>query len=339
MLRYTIVVFTGLAIAIMYDVPYNAKSAEACGVKLTVKSPRVKKRVRRTSHPSNVLVLGRPPSKKLARWLKQAGHKVEITKNPKKAKKKKYAIVIADAEKVNEARSHFPTSRVVTRSGSLSSNVRKIESVLAKNTKNAGEKGERIAARKPVERPRKKTVKPKKSVEPVKPKKVETPGPKKVETPVVDPKPDKTEITTDPVRPPIENKTTDPEPVRPEVVENPPVRPDVKPRNRKKARFSKEVYFGTNRNKLSRGMKKKLLANIAWLEQNPDVNVTIEGHTDASGPDEFNKLLGERRAEAVRAFLVDNGIDDARLEVISYGEERPEYKSSRRNRRVKLVKN
>jgi peptidoglycan-associated lipoprotein len=61
----------------------------------------------------------------------------------------------------------------------------------------------------------------------------------------------------------------------------------------------------------------------AWLQQYPDVVVTIEGHADERGTREYNLALGDRRANAVRNYLMALGIDQERILTISYGEERP----------------
>jgi peptidoglycan-associated lipoprotein len=61
----------------------------------------------------------------------------------------------------------------------------------------------------------------------------------------------------------------------------------------------------------------------AWLQQYPDVIVTIEGHADERGTREYNLALGDRRANAVKNYLLALGISPARVLTISYGEERP----------------
>jgi peptidoglycan-associated lipoprotein len=62
----------------------------------------------------------------------------------------------------------------------------------------------------------------------------------------------------------------------------------------------------------------------AWLQQYPNVIVTIEGHADERGTREYNLALGDRRANAVKNYLLALGVSPARLLTISYGEERPE---------------
>ena len=61
----------------------------------------------------------------------------------------------------------------------------------------------------------------------------------------------------------------------------------------------------------------------AWLKQYPNVIVTIEGHADERGTTEYNLALGDRRATAVKNYLVALSIPSARILTISYGEERP----------------
>jgi peptidoglycan-associated lipoprotein len=59
------------------------------------------------------------------------------------------------------------------------------------------------------------------------------------------------------------------------------------------------------------------------LRDNPEVRITIEGHCDERGTVEYNQALGERRAQAAREYLVAAGINGSRIELISYGKERP----------------
>jgi peptidoglycan-associated lipoprotein len=60
-----------------------------------------------------------------------------------------------------------------------------------------------------------------------------------------------------------------------------------------------------------------------WLKRYPNVNVTIEGHCDERGTREYNLALGDRRATAVKNYLVSMGVDGRRINTISYGKERP----------------
>ena len=60
-----------------------------------------------------------------------------------------------------------------------------------------------------------------------------------------------------------------------------------------------------------------------WLKANPETTVVIEGHTDDRGTRDYNLALGERRAVAVKNYLISQGVDADRIQVISYGKERP----------------
>jgi peptidoglycan-associated lipoprotein len=70
-------------------------------------------------------------------------------------------------------------------------------------------------------------------------------------------------------------------------------------------------------------MRAILQANAEWLRRWPSTRVTIEGHCDSRGTSEYNLALGERRANAVREYLVSLGVAADRLVVVSKGEETP----------------
>jgi peptidoglycan-associated lipoprotein len=66
-----------------------------------------------------------------------------------------------------------------------------------------------------------------------------------------------------------------------------------------------------------------LRSKAKFLQDNPDIKTTIEGHCDERGTNDYNMALGDRRANSAKQFLIDLGIDAARLDTISYGEEKP----------------
>jgi peptidoglycan-associated lipoprotein len=87
--------------------------------------------------------------------------------------------------------------------------------------------------------------------------------------------------------------------------------------------MQEDIYFEFDKSTLTPSAQDSLLRKAEWLRENPDATVTIEGHCDNRGTNEYNLALGDRRAESAKAFLVDLGIEDSRLTTISYGEERP----------------
>ena len=81
-------------------------------------------------------------------------------------------------------------------------------------------------------------------------------------------------------------------------------------------------------------------AHVAAMQGNND-SIRLEGHTDERGTREYNLALGERRANAVRDYMVANGVPSYRIETVSYGEENPVAYGSgesnwQQNRRVEL---
>ncbi len=83
------------------------------------------------------------------------------------------------------------------------------------------------------------------------------------------------------------------------------------------------VFFGYDRYDLSSEGRDILAAQATWLQQYDSLYVTVEGHADERGTREYNLALGERRANSVKNYLVALGVSPSRINVISYGKERP----------------
>jgi peptidoglycan-associated lipoprotein len=83
------------------------------------------------------------------------------------------------------------------------------------------------------------------------------------------------------------------------------------------------VLFAVDQSTLSDSAKATLAAQAQWLGQNPEFTAIIEGHADEQGTREYNLALGERRASAVRDYLITQGVSAARLRTVTYGKERP----------------
>jgi len=86
---------------------------------------------------------------------------------------------------------------------------------------------------------------------------------------------------------------------------------------------SDRVFFEFDSYSLDDQDRATLDAQVAWLQRNSGVHVTIEGHADERGTREYNLALGDRRANAARDYLQSRGISASRMQVISWGKERP----------------
>jgi peptidoglycan-associated lipoprotein len=83
------------------------------------------------------------------------------------------------------------------------------------------------------------------------------------------------------------------------------------------------VLFDLDQHSVRTDAQATLQKQAAWLKQYPSVRLMVEGHCDERGTREYNLALGDRRAYAVKEFLVSLGVDAARLQTKSYGKERP----------------
>jgi outer membrane protein OmpA-like peptidoglycan-associated protein len=94
-----------------------------------------------------------------------------------------------------------------------------------------------------------------------------------------------------------------------------------------------DVYFDFDRYSLRPEATRILDEAVKAMQDNATLRLTIEGHTCNIGTAEYNLALGERRASSVRDYLVQRGIATARLQTVSYGEERPKFDNSREETR------
>ena len=102
------------------------------------------------------------------------------------------------------------------------------------------------------------------------------------------------------------------------------------------------IYFETDKHNINSASAYTLESQANWLNSTPGFQIVIEGHCDERGTREYNLALGERRANAVKEFLVSLGVDSSRLQIISYGKERPSAEGSTseawsENRRVVTI--
>lgn len=82
------------------------------------------------------------------------------------------------------------------------------------------------------------------------------------------------------------------------------------------------IYFEFDQYMISGAMTDVIVMNGNYIQES-GVSVTIEGNCDERGTNEYNIALGEKRAQSVRQYLIDLGVDESRLTTVSYGEERP----------------
>jgi peptidoglycan-associated lipoprotein len=90
-----------------------------------------------------------------------------------------------------------------------------------------------------------------------------------------------------------------------------------------RAALTAAVYFDYDMAEIRADARAALEAKLPVLTANPGVRLRIAGHTDSRGSDEYNLALGSRRAASVKAFLAERGVDAGRLEIVSFGKERP----------------
>lgn len=98
------------------------------------------------------------------------------------------------------------------------------------------------------------------------------------------------------------------------------------------------VYFRYNSDKLTLNANAVLKKVINTLKDTGEISLRVEGHTDSGGDAAYNKTLSQKRAEAVKKYLLENGLQNTQIEAIGYGEEKPitENPTNTANRRVEI---
>ena len=119
-------------------------------------------------------------------------------------------------------------------------------------------------------------------------------------------------------------KTRQEELARQRAIEEERLKEEAAKREAARNQFStQDIYFDFDSFSILPEAQEILSNKAEWLQNNSDVTVTIEGHCDERGTIEYNLALGDRRAESAKAYLVNLGIAESRLNTISYGQERP----------------
>ncbi len=83
------------------------------------------------------------------------------------------------------------------------------------------------------------------------------------------------------------------------------------------------VHFAVDQSTLTAQAQQTLTQQASWLGSHPNYTAIIEGHADEQGTREYNIALGDRRANAVKDYMIANGVAGNRLQTVSYGKERP----------------
>jgi peptidoglycan-associated lipoprotein len=119
---------------------------------------------------------------------------------------------------------------------------------------------------------------------------------------------------------------------------------DIREANRvaRERGWIRDVFFVFDASALDGEAQEALRQSATWLRQNPEYRIRIEGHCDERGTEQYNLALGDRRADTALSYLATLGVDRARIQTVSYGEERPFEEGSdeaawAQNRRAHLV--
>ena len=130
----------------------------------------------------------------------------------------------------------------------------------------------------------------------------------------------------------------------PAAAPRPPARPPDVSISELFRRNVQDIFFDYDKADIRPDQVSKLQTAVAWLRDNGNVRFTVEGHCDERGSEEYNLGLGDRRANAVKEFLVSQGVVGGRVNTVSFGEERPQCREQteecyQKNRRAAFAMN
>lgn len=92
---------------------------------------------------------------------------------------------------------------------------------------------------------------------------------------------------------------------------------------KKETKGLQKIHFDFDKSNIKSEYEPVLKTNASWIQDRKDAKVTIEGHCDERGSNEYNVALGDRRANSAKGYLKNLGVGSDRMSTISYGEERP----------------
>jgi len=103
------------------------------------------------------------------------------------------------------------------------------------------------------------------------------------------------------------------------------------------ATFKSDICFDFDSSTLKPGAYTEIARVADVLNKYPQTTIRVEGHTDLTGPEDYNQALSERRAQAVKNALTQRGVDPRRIQTVGFGESQPISSSDAVNRRVNIV--
>ena len=316
-------------------------TAYPCGIKIAASAPRTKKLMPRSERPSRVLLLG-DHSRRTVTALFDAGHSVDVADDATSARAQSYRVIVTDSAHEEEARRAWPGIIIVSSEGSSGDVLARVEAELR------GRPNARRIARRPVRQlqARQPTATS------------DTSGRERIaagqgeearDAPIAsggsrEPSSVSVQVTSSGSEPPAQPDARAADQrvasakvaaeTKPPAAEEPPAEPE-----RSNSRPSTRVFFRASSAALGSSARSSLRKTARWLAKHPGGRVTLEGHTFTVGPAEVNRRLGQGRADAVKEFLLQNGVDEARIQTESFGMTRPGYKpgTNPKNRRVVIV--
>ena len=103
------------------------------------------------------------------------------------------------------------------------------------------------------------------------------------------------------------------------------------------ATFKGDIFFDLDSSTLKPGAYSEIDRVSNVLNNYPQTTIRVDGHTDSTGPEDYNQRLSEKRAEAVKSALTQRGVDPRRIQAVGYGESQPISSNNAMNRRVGIV--
>ncbi len=323
--------------------------ADACGLKLTIKSTKINRPVTPSKHPSRVLVLGDSPDA-LTTALKRAGHNVETAESLDAVRGNDYQVIlVSDRGQVQKAQATWGDAEVLAMRSGTTRNLSMLEKALERKpiaTRTTQEQRTRIASGPEDERDGRRKVDEGGSDDTER----GTPVDSGHETPPAEaselrpePKPEPVAKKEAPVAEPVAA-----EPVlltkRNDVIPTAAVRSDIPTPDRDEqkpsrgAKGPRRVYFSLAGTKLNASAKAGMAKHVNYLRKHTDVSIYLSGHADAVGSNEVNQILSQARVDNAKKYLLSKGIEASRITAEAFGEDRPavEPSSDPRNRCVAI---